>query len=413
MSGASVTAAPQGWGAASASVRAAARRRIEELGPPTTALEDWRYVQLLPPAPLDAPLAAHDQAVERQLRLCGASAPLVLLDGVLLPIEDGPAVVAGITGGAEVAICRLSDLSGVDAEALAQRWQEALASDRDISRAWALAELDGGLRMRIRGAFPNPLELILLSSGGASGAAIEIELEREASAQLRIQHVALGASRAHLSLGLRLGQGARLEIAEVQHGPAAARAQLLTVSDAHVARDAQLTWVASRQGLQLGRGRVDVELAGSGAAFHLAAVASLRAQRQWHDLTRVDHRVGMTTSSQLIRTIADGGAIGSYDGVVRIHPHADGAAARQRHQSLLLHPKGRVDSRPQLDIAADEVTAGHGSSIGHLAEDELLYLRMRGLGAAEARTLLVQGFAVDITARLPPEMAAAAASSGA
>ena len=86
--------------------------------------------------------------------------------------------------------------------------------------------------------------------------------------------------------------------------------------------------------------------------------------------------------------------------MVRILAGCDGANAEQQNRNLLLSDLARADTRPQLDIKADDVKAAHGATVGQLDADELLYLRMRGITAADARGLLTAGFTGEVLARL-------------
>jgi Fe-S cluster assembly protein SufD len=75
--------------------------------------------------------------------------------------------------------------------------------------------------------------------------------------------------------------------------------------------------------------------------------------------------------------------------------------AQQHNRNLVLSPTARADTRPQLDIRADDVKAAHGATVGRLDEDEMLYLRLRGLDAATASALLTTGYIAEVESRLP------------
>jgi len=125
-----------------------------------------------------------------------------------------------------------------------------------------------------------------------------------------------------------------------------------------------------------------------------------RTDCQVHHCIRVVHAAGATASTQLFKTIAGAASLASFDGLVTIRAGADGSAAEQRHHSLLLSPKARVDTRPQLDILADDVKAAHGATVGRPDADELFYLRSRGLGEAQALAVLTRGFALAVVGLL-------------
>jgi len=391
------SSAPSSWSAARAAVTARARARAAALGLPSTALEDWRYValgvltHLQPTAP---------RTVSRDEITCwmvpGATS-IVVVDGLLRTDLSDP-----LPGHAGLTLSDPSQRPAAARAALLHRWSERLDAESDITACWALADGERGLAMQVHGVVAEPLNLIVMTSGGLCGCTVTITVERNAAVQLILTHAPLAASRCSLSLDLELAQGAHATIDELQVAPCAAAAQLFTVVRTRLRRDSRLRWTSVHRGCALGRTRLDADLAETGAAIDLTALSLLSGSSQWHDLTRITHRVGPSTSQQLYKTIADDAALGSFDGLVKIRPGADLSEARQRHQSLLLSPKARIDSRPQLDIAADDVTASHGSSIGQLSADELFYLQSRGLPPDQARALLLGGFVQDITARLSP-----------
>ncbi|MBN8525702.1 MAG: SufD family Fe-S cluster assembly protein, partial [Planctomycetes bacterium] len=112
---------------------------------------------------------------------------------------------------------------------------------------------------------------------------------------------------------------------------------------------------------------------------------------QAHLLTRVVH-AGGTTSDQLVKAVLRDRSRTSFDGVVAMPAGADGSSAVQQDRNLLLSPQARADTRPQLDIRADEVEASHGATVGALDGDELIYLRARGLPLVQAREVLTAAF---------------------
>ncbi|MBA3683685.1 MAG: SufD family Fe-S cluster assembly protein, partial [Planctomycetes bacterium] len=105
-------------------------------------------------------------------------------------------------------------------------------------------------------------------------------------------------------------------------------------------------------------------------------------------------------SAQRFRNVADGRSSASFDGLVAIAKGADRANAEQENKNLLLTRTARIDTRPQLDILADDVKASHGATIGQPDQDEIFYLRSRGLSPVTALAMLTRGFAEEIVAAL-------------
>ncbi len=268
---------------------------------------------------------------------------------------------------------------------------------------WAAAMAGTGVVVRLAdGARPRqPLHLIYLSGKGAQ----------------------------YPRLSLTLGVGARLTLVEEHRAPADGKATTLAVSNLILAADAHLshvrlddaapdlvlldesrvevgpraTYEQHSYGLRAGFSRLDlrVALTGAGAAAELTGLLMADAGRAAHVRTIVHHEAPDTRSSQTYRAIAGGGARASYDGKVIVAAGARGAASRQSSRNLLLATDAEIDTRPQLEIHTDDVTASHGATTGTLDTDMLFYLRSRGIDEATARGLLTYAFAADVIRGVP------------
>jgi Fe-S cluster assembly protein SufD len=130
----------------------------------------------------------------------------------------------------------------------------------------------------------------------------------------------------------------------------------------------------------------------------------LAAGRQLIDNhTRIDHARPHCASHELYKGILDGQAQGVFNGKIYVHPDAQKTDAKQTNKTLLLSEDAVINTKPQLEIYADDVKCTHGATIGQLAEEAIFYLRSRGLGRAEARSLLTFAFANDIISRIKVE----------
>lgn len=108
------------------------------------------------------------------------------------------------------------------------------------------------------------------------------------------------------------------------------------------------------------------------------------------------HSIGKSTSNLFIKGVFFDEAKFAYEGLIRIEPHAQQSNAYQKNQNLIMSDKAYVDSRPYLEIQANDVRCTHGSTTGRLSEDQLLYLADRGLSQQQAQKLLVEGFVQDL-----------------
>ncbi len=106
------------------------------------------------------------------------------------------------------------------------------------------------------------------------------------------------------------------------------------------------------------------------------------------------------TSHELYKGILDGRAKGVFNGRIKVRPDAQKTDAKQTNKTLLLSDEAQVNTKPQLEIFANDVKCTHGATVGQLNPDALFYLRARGIGEADARSLLVRAFAMDVLSRM-------------
>jgi Fe-S cluster assembly protein SufD len=115
----------------------------------------------------------------------------------------------------------------------------------------------------------------------------------------------------------------------------------------------------------------------------------------------VDHALAHGRSRQLHKTVVAGGAHAVFNGKIFVRQGAQHTDSAQQSRNLLLSDKAHVDTKPQLEIFADDVKCAHGATVGQLDEDELFYLKTRGLSDSAARGLLTYAFAAEIVERIP------------
>jgi Fe-S cluster assembly protein SufD len=116
----------------------------------------------------------------------------------------------------------------------------------------------------------------------------------------------------------------------------------------------------------------------------------------------VEHAVPRCTTTEAYKGILDGHARGVFSGRIRVLPGAQKTQAYQLSSNLLLSDDATVETKPQLEIFADDVKCGHGGTVGQLDEAALFYLRSRGEPEAEARSLLIWAFAAEVVERIGP-----------
>jgi Fe-S cluster assembly protein SufD len=119
--------------------------------------------------------------------------------------------------------------------------------------------------------------------------------------------------------------------------------------------------------------------------------------------TRIDHAVPNTTSDELFKGVINGRGHGVFNGKVIVHKEAQKTDSNQQNHNLLLSRSCEIDSKPELEIYADDVKCAHGSTVGLMNEDHLFFLRARGLDETSARSLLTYAFAVEVLERIPSD----------
>ena len=137
---------------------------------------------------------------------------------------------------------------------------------------------------------------------------------------------------------------------------------------------------------------VAVDLAGEGAEVTIKALYLCGASENVSIRTLVHHRAKGCKSNQIINGIAAGSSHFKFDGRIVVAPGADGTEAYQENHNIVLTEEAKVETKPQLEIYADDVKCSHGATTGRLGDDELFYMRSRGIPEKEARTLQMLSF---------------------
>lgn len=217
-----------------------------------------------------------------------------------------------------------------------------------------------------------------------------------------LEHFSSQSSQAHLTNAVtivELAEGAQLDHCRVQSENTVSFH--LGTLRAEVAAQARLISHQFNLGAALGRVDIDVMLNGPAADVELNGL-QFAGGTQHHDThTLVEHCVPHTHSSEDYRGIADQRGRVVFNGKVRVHKKAIGTDAQQSSRNLLLAPRAEIDTKPELEIYADDVKCAHGATIGQLDPNALFYLRSRGLDAKQARALLTQAFADAVISRVP------------
>jgi Fe-S cluster assembly protein SufD len=149
-------------------------------------------------------------------------------------------------------------------------------------------------------------------------------------------------------------------------------------------------------GGSLARNEINVVLDAAGAQCTLHGLYMAGGRQHMDSRTRIDHAKPNCKSFELYKGILNDHARGVFNGKIYVHPDAQKTDARQNNQVLLLSDEAVIDTKPQLEIYADDVKCTHGATVGELDPQAMYYLRSRGIPADMARSLLLYAFANEI-----------------
>jgi Fe-S cluster assembly protein SufD len=240
--------------------------------------------------------------------------------------------------------------------------------------------------------------LLLISLGSANGAVAfhpRHELRLGHGASLTLIEIAIGEGTYlhNPVLSASVGEAATLTHLRLQNE--ASDAFHMSTVYAEVAAGGTYDSFALILGARLARMEVHVRLAGEKATAHLNA-AQLLGGRQHADFTTVvRHDAPSTASRQTVKNVLTGHARGVFQGKIEVDRLAQKTDGYQMNQALLLSPYAEIDSKPQLEIYADDVKCSHGATVGALDDEQIFYLRSRGIAQADARSMLVRAFLAE------------------
>jgi Fe-S cluster assembly protein SufD len=168
-----------------------------------------------------------------------------------------------------------------------------------------------------------------------------------------------------------------------------------------VAKDATYASQTISLGARLSRYDLKVALNGEGASVQIDGLALISGRQLADTHTLIDHAEPSGRSAQIHKTIVGGAAHAVFNGKIFVRPGAQLTDSAQESRNLLLSDKATVDTKPQLEIFADDVKCAHGATVGQLDAEQLFYLRSRGLSDTIARNLLTYAFAASVIERIP------------
>jgi Fe-S cluster assembly protein SufD len=193
---------------------------------------------------------------------------------------------------------------------------------------------------------------------------------------------------------ISLGEGAVLRHCKVQDE--SREAFHIAAAGARLAEGAHYDSFVFSVGGRLARNEIHVALEGRRAQCRLNGAYLGRGEQIIDHTTVIDHVSPETASKELYKGVLDGRARGVFQGRITVRPNAQKADGQQMNRALLLSDRAEINSKPELEINADDVKCSHGATAGELDDAALFYLRSRGIPEPEARRLLVEAFLNEV-----------------
>ena len=386
--------------------------RFAELGFPTTRDEEWKYTDVsavarlafqpvLEPAPDGVTAAAL-----RPFLIEGTSARLVFVDGWYAPGLSSP---AGLPQGASAGSLAAALAAG--AEDLAGTLGRFAPHRSHAFAALNTAFLTDGALVRVpRGAVvERPIHLLFVSTAAAPSGAPPLASPRNLILAGTSSQVAVVESYVGLARGVYLTNAVTEIVAEdgavvdhVKIQDESDKAYHFATLQVQQGRASRFVSHALSFGAALARHDLNTVFTEEGGecALHGLYVAGGRQFVDNH--TAIDHARPHCTSRQLYKGVLDGKARAVFNGKVVVRPDAQKTDARQTNRNLVLSDETVVDSKPQLEIFANDVKCAHGATVGQVDKEALFYLRSRGVAHEVARHLLTYAFAGEVLEELRP-----------
>jgi Fe-S cluster assembly protein SufD len=385
-------------------LRRTAMGDFERLDFPTTKDEDWHFTSPAPiaekifaPASAGAPVSPD---VLKRLNFGQDWRTVVFVNGHFVAGEHQSKLPDGLT------IVNLANEIASDSDLLKRHFGKLATSESGAFTALnaALARDGAVIRISADTRIESPIHLLFISDTGAESSAIHtrnlIFAERQSECTIIESYVSVGGesyftnavSEIYVAEGARLGHyKLQTESRDAFH---------VGTTQVHQARNSRYESFSFATGARLSRTNVYTTLAGEAAEAVLNGLYMVDGVQHVDHQTRIEHVAPNCPSHELYKGILDGRSHGVFNGKVYVHPEAQKTDGKQSNNNLLLSDGARVDTKPQLEIFADDVKCTHGATVGRLDEIALFYMRSRGIGTAEAKRLLTYAFAADVLEKI-------------
>jgi Fe-S cluster assembly protein SufD len=373
--------------------------RFQALGFPTTKNEDWHFTSVAPIAERTFRPAAAGGTIEKtdiDRFNFGESGwnTLVFVNGAFSKDLSSNAALGNKVRVTSLASSIKAGTAGID-----RHVGKIATYEQHAFTALNTAFMNDGAFIEIgaEAVVEQPIHLLFFSDAeGVSHPRNLIVTARHSRATVIESYVSLGNSAyfTNAVTEISLGEGSHLDHYKLQRESESA----FHVGTVQVRqeRDSQLHSFSLAVGGSLARTNIYTSLDGDAATCTLNGLYLTDGAQHVDNQTSIEHIAPNCPSHELYKGVLDGRSHGVFNGKVYVHPEAQKTDGKQSNNNLLLSPTARVDTKPQLEIFADDVKCTHGATVGRLDELAMFYLNSRGIGPETARILLTYAFAADV-----------------
>jgi Fe-S cluster assembly protein SufD len=380
-------------------VRAAAFQRFTAAGFPTTRNEEWRHTNI-------APIATTEFTLPSAFEIPRATAEPFLF------ADDLPHRVVLVNGRWSPA---LSSLDALPAGVTVRNLRDTVAGSAASAPEWLVQASAGMPLVDLNTAFvedgvvidiapktvvADPIHVVCLSTPSSGPTMVTPRVQIRAGEQAQAFIVESYASLpgtvtfTNALTIVDVAPGAMVDHVKLQRE--ALTAFHLAAMFARVDRGATFTSHALTLGGRIARNDISATLAGEGAECTLDGLYVADGDSLVDTHTNIDHAMPHCPSHELYKGILAGRARAVFNGKIIVRQDAQKTNAKQTNKALLLSDDAQVNTKPQLEIFADDVKCTHGAAIGQLDEDALFYMQARGIALADARNLMIHAFAGEV-----------------
>lgn len=363
------------------SMQSSARTYLNTQDFPTTRVERFKYTRLTKLANGLSPLASIiDLEKLKSHQICADAIAIFIGNGtVILPSNELP--------------------KGLQIDFIQTASDLPQTNTKDVFAAMNVLYAHSGVRIQVdkNMVIEQPIELIHVCSGAYAGYtrhAISVAENAQATFIMTYASESCVDAFSHVHTTVELGASAHVTMEKVQMESA----ELFSFVDEEVFQDRNSVFQINTMTLdgKLVRNDLHIQVQGEHAETHLNGMYMLNGQQHVANYTTVDHQVPNCESHELYKGIMDDKSMAVFNGKVFVRKDAQKTNAYQSNANVLICDDASVNSKPELEIYADDVKCSHGSTTGQLDDEAIFYLRARGLSEKSAKQLMLTAFMSDV-----------------